>query len=227
MFPRLQCIKALILGSFVLSAYPHLLHTLKMLALKLLVSTASASKSAAHSFIALYSTVSGLARRNWGVTGPAPTSLLEIEEDEEGSVRDVSHLSRGARLRRQVPEEPTPHEFKVHRETMKKHFPEGWSPPRKLSREAMDGLRSLHAHDPEVFSTPVLAEKFRISPEAIRRILRSKWTPTPEQRQKMILRERKAREEWIMARRMEERKKQLELERKTTVRQAKDELSFR
>lgn len=47
-----------------------------------------------------------------------------------------------------------------------------WAPGRKLSRAAMDGLRMLHAHDPEVFSTPVLANKFQISPEAVRRILK-------------------------------------------------------
>ncbi|KDQ58615.1 hypothetical protein JAAARDRAFT_104693, partial [Jaapia argillacea MUCL 33604] len=68
----------------------------------------------------------------------------------------------------------------AHRTTMKKTFPQGWAPPRKLSREAMDGLRALHYHDPEQFTTPVLAEKFRVSPEAVRRILRSKWEPSKE-----------------------------------------------
>ncbi|EDR08216.1 uncharacterized protein LACBIDRAFT_148118, partial [Laccaria bicolor S238N-H82] len=71
-------------------------------------------------------------------------------------------------------------EWKAHRETIRKEFPGGWSPPRKLSREAMDGLRQLHHHDPEKFTTPLLAEKFRISPEAVRRILKSKWEPSRE-----------------------------------------------
>lgn len=201
-----------------------------MLSLKSLAFASSASRSAANSFIALYSTVSGLARRNWGVSGPAPTSLLETEEPEdEGRARDLTGLSRGARLRRQTPDMPTPYQFKAHRETIKKNFPEGWSPPRKLSREAMDGLRSLHAYDPEMFSTPVLAEKFKISPEAVRRILRSKWTPTPEQRQRMIMRERKAREERIMAQRAKERMEQMQLERraKGVLKNAKDGLSLR
>ncbi|KZT65299.1 hypothetical protein DAEQUDRAFT_643870, partial [Daedalea quercina L-15889] len=70
---------------------------------------------------------------------------------------------------------------KAHRAAMKKAFPQGWSPPRKLSREAMDALRALHATDPEVFTTPLLASKFRISPEAVRRILKSKWEPTQEE----------------------------------------------
>ncbi|KAI0792386.1 hypothetical protein C8Q75DRAFT_692771, partial [Abortiporus biennis] len=68
-----------------------------------------------------------------------------------------------------------------HRKTLKEAFPEGWNPPRKLSRDAMQGLRALHHHDPETFSTAVLAEKFKISPEAVRRILKSKWQPSKEQ----------------------------------------------
>ncbi|EMD35540.1 hypothetical protein CERSUDRAFT_37972, partial [Gelatoporia subvermispora B] len=69
----------------------------------------------------------------------------------------------------------------AHRETIKKDFPEGWAPPRKLSREAMEGLRQMHKMDPEIYTTPVLAAKFRISPEAVRRVLKSKWQPSSEQ----------------------------------------------
>ncbi|KIY51172.1 hypothetical protein FISHEDRAFT_17362, partial [Fistulina hepatica ATCC 64428] len=31
----------------------------------------------------------------------------------------------------------TPQQYKHHAEAMRKKFPEGWNPPRKLSREAM------------------------------------------------------------------------------------------
>ncbi|KAI0090129.1 hypothetical protein BDY19DRAFT_857464, partial [Irpex rosettiformis] len=65
-----------------------------------------------------------------------------------------------------------------HKEKLKERFPEGWSPPKKLSRPAMDGIRLMHAQHPEVFTTPVLAQQFKVSPEAIRRILKSKWEPT-------------------------------------------------
>ncbi|KIP12108.1 hypothetical protein PHLGIDRAFT_82293, partial [Phlebiopsis gigantea 11061_1 CR5-6] len=85
-------------------------------------------------------------------------------------------------LRSKVADSPTPIQYKAHRDAMKKNFPEGWAPPRKLSRQAMDGLRSLNAHDPDMFTTPVLAEKFKISPEAVRRILRSKWLPSKDER---------------------------------------------
>jgi hypothetical protein len=64
---------------------------------------------------------------------------------------------------------------------------EGWNPRRKLSPDAMLGIRTLHQDDPTTFTTPVLAKQFKISPEAIRRILKSKWLPKagPEKAQEM------------------------------------------
>jgi len=88
---------------------------------------------------------------------------------------------------------------------MKERFPEGWNPPRKISRDAMEGLRSLHAHDPATFSTPVLAEKFTISPEAVRRILRSKWVPKREEKAKLVEKERERKQEYITRRKERER----------------------
>ncbi|EJD55493.1 hypothetical protein AURDEDRAFT_109802 [Auricularia subglabra TFB-10046 SS5] len=79
---------------------------------------------------------------------------------------------------------------------MKKRFPEGWQPPKKLSRDAMDGLRALHNHNPELFSTPVLADKFKISPEAVRRILKSKWVPSKEREAELLARERQNKQSW-------------------------------
>lgn len=76
---------------------------------------------------------------------------------------------------------------------MKESFPDGWAPPRKLSREAMDGLRTLHAHDPEQFNLRMLSDKFKISPEAVRRILKSRWAPDEERRGEMMLKEREMR----------------------------------
>lgn len=102
----------------------------------------------------------------------------------------------------EVQKRQTPDEFLKHREKMKKRFPGGWNPPRKLSRETMEGLRTLHQHDPETFSTPVLAERFRISPEAVRRILKSKWSPSKEEKAKTLEKDRKRKQEYI-ARRIE------------------------
>lgn len=49
-----------------------------------------------------------------------------------------------------------------------------WSPLKKLSPEAQDAIRLLHKNHPE-FSTQKLSERFEVSPDAIRRILKSKW----------------------------------------------------
>ncbi|KAJ7167329.1 hypothetical protein C8R43DRAFT_1121762 [Mycena crocata] len=91
---------------------------------------------------------------------------------------------------------PTPAAWQKHRERLKEEFPDGWNPPRKLSREAMDGMRQLNRVNPETFTTPVLAERFKISPEAVRRVLKSKWTPPPEKRTKLLKREAYAKQEY-------------------------------
>ncbi|BGP16162.1 Required for respiratory growth protein 9 mitochondrial [Rhodosporidiobolus nylandii] len=76
---------------------------------------------------------------------------------------------------------PAP-EWLKHRQTLQKQFPTGWAPPKRISREAMDLIRSLHGSDPERYSTPVLSARFKISPEAVRRVLRSKFEHTVEEK---------------------------------------------
>ncbi|KAJ7044111.1 hypothetical protein C8F04DRAFT_909802, partial [Mycena alexandri] len=110
-----------------------------------------------------------------------PVDLSEDNDAVDG-IRSPSH-------RRKPPTEPTPATWQTHRASLKEAFPDGWNPPRKLSREAMDGLRQLHRVDPETFTTPVLAERFRISPEGVRRILKSRWTPPPQRRAELLKRE--------------------------------------
>lgn len=57
----------------------------------------------------------------------------------------------------------------------------GWNPRKRLSPDALEGIRALHAQYPDRFTTPVLADQFKVSPEAIRRILKSKWRPNAEE----------------------------------------------
>lgn len=90
---------------------------------------------------------------------------------------------------------------------MKERFPDGWNPPRKLSREAMDGLRQLHHVDPEKFNTPVLAERFKISPEAVRRILRTRWEPSKEKRMRALKAERRDTDQFHTLKRLKEKLK--------------------
>lgn len=71
--------------------------------------------------------------------------------------------------------------WQIQKEILKEKFPEGWKPRKRLSPDALEGIRALHAQFPEDYTTEVLANKFMVSPEAIRRILRTKWTPTPEE----------------------------------------------
>ena len=57
----------------------------------------------------------------------------------------------------------------------------GWSPRKRLSPDALEGIRALHAQYPEKYTTPELAQRFEVSPEAIRRILKSKWRPNDDE----------------------------------------------
>ena len=57
----------------------------------------------------------------------------------------------------------------------------GWNPRKKLSPDALEGIRALNAQYPDRFTTPILADQFKVSPEAIRRILKSKWRPNAEE----------------------------------------------
>ncbi|KAL4400317.1 Required for respiratory growth protein 9 mitochondrial [Malassezia pachydermatis] len=74
--------------------------------------------------------------------------------------------------------------WQIQKIALERKFPDGWSPMTKLSHEAQHGMRLLHEADPDRFTIPVLSKRFRISPESVRRILRSRWRPTPEQAQR-------------------------------------------
>ena len=56
-----------------------------------------------------------------------------------------------------------------------------WAPRKRLSPDALEGIRSLNAQHPEKYNTPELARQFAVSPEAIRRILKSKWKPREDE----------------------------------------------
>ncbi|KAK7748026.1 Required for respiratory growth protein 9 mitochondrial [Cytospora paraplurivora] len=69
----------------------------------------------------------------------------------------------------------------IQKEALKAKFPEGWQPRKKLSPDALAGIRALHQQYPEIYTTAALSEKFEISVEAIRRILRTNWEPAPQE----------------------------------------------
>ncbi|KAH6621407.1 hypothetical protein B0J18DRAFT_226150 [Chaetomium sp. MPI-SDFR-AT-0129] len=75
----------------------------------------------------------------------------------------------------------TPKEsWRIQKEALKEKFPDGWNPRKKISPDALAGIRMLNKQFPETYTTAALAQKFEVSPEAIRRILKSKWTPDAE-----------------------------------------------
>lgn len=55
-----------------------------------------------------------------------------------------------------------------------------WQPRKRISPDALSGIRTMHNQQPHVYTTEVLAEHFKVSAEAIRRILKSKWQPDEE-----------------------------------------------
>lgn len=75
---------------------------------------------------------------------------------------------------RYVKEKPT---WQIQKDALKKKFEGGqWNPPKKLSRQEMEGIRLVKSRFPTM-SASDLASHFKISPEAVRRILKAKWTP--------------------------------------------------
>jgi hypothetical protein len=77
---------------------------------------------------------------------------------------------------------PKPEAWQLQKAALQKKFKEGWNPPKKVSPDNMDMIRHLHSTKPEEWTTPALSDAFKVSPEAIRRILRSKWQPTEDGR---------------------------------------------
>lgn len=81
-----------------------------------------------------------------------------------------------------VSREYAPLPWQVQKKALEKKFgSSGWAPRKRLSPDALEGIRSLNSQFPEKFTTPVLANHFQVSPEAIRRILKSKWRPKEDE----------------------------------------------
>ena len=84
-------------------------------------------------------------------------------------------------------------EWKKHQVALREQFPSGWAPPKRLSREAMDLVRTMHAANPSLYSTAALAAQFKVSPEAIRRILKSRFEMSKHEADRREARRKEAR----------------------------------
>lgn len=97
---------------------------------------------------------------------------------------DSNSKTGGSASRPTSRDEWTPPErehWQIDKEALSKKFPDGWNPRKRLSPDAITGIRALHAQMPERYDTQALSQEFGVTAEAIRRILKSKWSPSPEE----------------------------------------------
>ncbi|KAF1826325.1 uncharacterized protein K489DRAFT_298638, partial [Dissoconium aciculare CBS 342.82] len=92
------------------------------------------------------------------------------------------------------PKEP----WQVQKAALQEKFGQvNWEPRKRLSPDSLNGIRTLHASDPGTYTTAVLANHFQVSPEAIRRILKSKWRPNEDEARDRLERwERRGARKW-------------------------------
>lgn len=108
-------------------------------------------------------------------------SVAQKREAKPGSVPSPSNTPQSKRNHRQSP--ATKREaWQIQKDALATKFGSaGWSPRKRLSPDALEGIRALHKQFPEKYSTPVLADQFEVSAESIRRILKSKWRPSNDE----------------------------------------------
>ena len=110
------------------------------------------------------------------------TNELLVQSTEKSCLRSTFATHTGPEHdSTKLPHNPTMDKepWQVQKAALKEKFGEqGWQPRKKLSPDAMEGIKHLHAQNPEQYSTKVLANEFEVSPEAIRRILKSNWRPS-------------------------------------------------
>ncbi|CZT16931.1 uncharacterized protein RCC_02765 [Ramularia collo-cygni] len=76
------------------------------------------------------------------------------------------------------PQEP----WGIQKSALERKFGQkGWQPRKRLSPDTLSGIRALHASNPTIYNVEMLRDHFKITPEAIRRILKSKWQPSTEE----------------------------------------------
>ncbi len=130
---------------------------------------------------------------------------MKLDLTEDNDVVNRVRASTPPIHRRKPSKAPTPEEYARHRKTMKQRFPEGLeSATKDITRS--DGWTSGAAPVRQAkFSTEVLAEKFKISPDAVRRILKGRWEPSRERRIEMRAKERQGTAEFVRLSRLRER----------------------
>ncbi|KAG0646224.1 Required for respiratory growth [Hyphodiscus hymeniophilus] len=111
----------------------------------------------------------------------APESARPSKLDTKPRAKSMDPVKENKRKEDDDWKPPTREHWQIDKDALKAKFPDGWRPLRRLSPDALSGIRALHAQDPVQYTTAVLANSFEVSPEAMRRILKSKWSPKPEE----------------------------------------------
>uniref|UniRef100_A0A060T232 Required for respiratory growth protein 9, mitochondrial n=1 Tax=Blastobotrys adeninivorans TaxID=409370 RepID=A0A060T232_BLAAD len=101
-------------------------------------------------------------------------------KDETGIFLDGANVPKNWRSNKNLPQ----WQRQMFALKEKLHESGGWKPGKKVSRDAMDKIRALKRTFPEI-NAGTIASHFQISPEAVRRILRSRWTPSEKEQQKI------------------------------------------
>ncbi|EER39371.1 mitochondrion organization and biogenesis protein [Histoplasma capsulatum H143] len=116
--------------------------------------------------------------KNLNSKSTTKASRAILKHDSKSKIPCSSKSATQKRENSDNPRELEP--WQIQKRALKKKFPEGWNPRKRLHPDTLDTIRHLHQQDPATYSTPALAQEYKVSPEAIRRILKSKWRPSPE-----------------------------------------------
>ena len=115
----------------------------------------------------------------------APSAAVSARPSKEVTAPKAKLLDSAKEKQKKEEEDewipPAREHWQIDKDALKAKFPDGWKPLRRLSPDALAGIRALHAQDPAQYTTAVLANSFEVSPEAMRRILKGKWSPNAEE----------------------------------------------
>lgn len=104
--------------------------------------------------------------------GKGPPSMAPMVDDIQALGAESTSQAR-----------PQREKWQLQKQALKEKFPDGWQPRKRLSPDALAGIRALNAQFPDVYTTKALADKFEVSPEGIRRVLKSKWRASVDEEQ--------------------------------------------
>ncbi|XP_028610646.1 neugrin [Grammomys surdaster] len=108
-----------------------------------------------------------------GVAGPGSVSREpDPDSDWEPEERELQEVESALKRQKKA----------MRFQKIRRQMEAPGAPPRTLTWEAMEQIRYLHEEFAESWSVPRLAEGFDVSTDVIRRVLKSKFVPTLEQK---------------------------------------------